>query len=148
MNRIAKRTILVFFILALLFSINCVGDVPLHSGDFEGCFQGADSEGQPIILTLNSPDTITGGASDALAGSLSFVFQELSHCSILEGQLESPDRAELKGTGDVPITITRTEADGTVTMIVKFSDESSLGPLERRGDPEELCPTEPAECSE
>jgi len=150
MNRFVNRAILVLCVLAPLFSINCtatIGGPAISFPDFEGCFQAADSDGQPIILTLNSPDTAMGGASDALKGSLSFVFQDLRRCSLLEGQIKTPEQAKFKGTGEVPITVTRTEADGTVTtMTIKFSDESLLGPMERRGDPpEELCP---AECPE
>ncbi len=149
MYRFANRAILGFIILALLFLINCTQSIKGEAflkdfvGGFEGCFQGADSEGQPIILTLNSPSTLME-VNNAFIGSLLFLEE---NCLLLKGKLTSPVQAKLTGTGKVPITLTRTEDGGTVTMTVEFSNGSSLGPLERRGDPPEgFCPREPTEC--
>lgn len=142
MNRLADRTLLGFIIIAQLFLIGCdgkIGDPVVQFPDFvegfEGCFQIVTTGGEPIILTLTSPGTTTV-ASDALMGSLSF-FAEHRIYWLLEGELILTDKAEFTATGELPITVTRTEAGSIVTMTVELSNGNTLGPLERKGDPPE-----------
>jgi hypothetical protein len=93
-------------------------------------------------LTLSSPLTAEGNLSNDLSGSLSFVFEDLPFCAVLEGHANSNEQAKFTGTGEIPITVTRTETGGTVTITVVYPDMSNTSPLEKRGDPlEEFCPT-------
>lgn len=142
MNKIADRALMVFIIIAQLFIIGCIGKigdlaVPLSDSveAFEGCFQIVNTEGEPIILTITSLSTPTVPSS-ALMGSISF-FSEIRNYWLLEGELILINEAEFTATGEIPLTVTRTQAGGIVTMTVKLSNGNTLGPLERKGDPPE-----------